>query len=246
VIRHRAWRLVLLAAVSVAVASVAVVRSKSPFSDFHRRTESFTVDGVSREYLLVIPKSIGPDPVPLVIALHGTGDTPESMSEYSGLDIIASQKRFLLVYPRAVRGMWKVVGSDVDENNRDVRFVDALIDRLSSQYPVDPQRIYAVGMSNGASFALLLADRSSHRIAAVAAHSGSAPNSANLSDRLVPVMLIVGADDMPATVEAVRSAASDYQRNGRRVKLTVVDCLGHEWAQGHTADIWEFLKQHHL
>jgi polyhydroxybutyrate depolymerase len=245
VTRHHALLFIFLAAVCVVVASVAVMRFTARHAHADRRTEMFTVDGVSREYLLVIPKSIGPEPVPLVIALHGTGDTPESMSRYSGLDRLASEKRFLLVYPRAVRGTWKVVGSDVDENNRDIRFVDALIDRLTSQYSVDPQRIYAVGMSNGASFALLLAAHSTHRMAAVAAHSGIAPDNIRAS-RTVPVMLIVGADDTSATVEAVRAAASDYQTNGRRVKLTVVDRLGHEWAQDHTADIWEFLAQHDL
>lgn len=243
--RNHALRLVFLAAVCVALASIAVVRSTSLFSHAHRLPETFTVDGVSREYLLIIPKSLGPEPIPLVIALHGTGDTPESMSEYSGLDRLASEKRFLLVYPRAVRRMWNVIGPDLGASHPDVRFVDALIERLSSQYLIDPRRIYAVGMSNGASFALLLAGRSTHRMAAVAAHSGIAPDNMHAS-RTVPVMLIVGADDTPATVEAVRSAASDYQRSGRQVKLTVVDRLGHEWAQSHTADIWEFLSQHHL
>ncbi|HEX4934505.1 MAG TPA: PHB depolymerase family esterase, partial [Gemmatimonadaceae bacterium] len=50
----------------------------------------------------------------------------------------------------------------------DVGYVDALIDQLQRQYPVDPARIYVTGMSNGAMMAHRIGIALSHRIAAIA------------------------------------------------------------------------------
>jgi polyhydroxybutyrate depolymerase len=208
------------------------------------RNETILVDGTTRKYLLAVPRAMGSKPVPLVVAFHGTGDSPQSMASYSGLDHLASEKRFILVYPNAVLGMWKVMGSESADDNRDIRFVDVLLDRLSSQFHLDPQRIYVVGMSNGASFAQLLAAHRSRRIAAVVAHSGTAPRDAPIPERAFSVMLVVGADDMAATVDAMRAAAADYRRNAHPVELSVVERLGHEWAKSQNAQMWEFLSLH--
>jgi poly(3-hydroxybutyrate) depolymerase len=245
VIRRLLLRFVIPAALCAVIAALFAARYLSPFgSGVDRRNETIVVGGTTREYLLVVPKLTSNEPVPLLIACHGTGDSPQSMASYSGLDRLASERGFILVYPNAVRGMWKVIGPESGDGNRDIRFVDALLDRLSSQFHLDPHRIYVVGMSNGASFALLLSAHRSHRIAAVVAHSGTAPGDTPIPDRTFPVMLVVGSDDTPATVDAVRAAAAGYRHNGHSVELTVVDGIGHQWANSRNAQFWEFLSQH--
>jgi polyhydroxybutyrate depolymerase len=225
------------------VGFIGLLRSWQPAA---RQLESLDVRGTVREYLLVLPRSVGSQRVPLVVALHGTGDSPEAMSRYTRLDELANKHEFVLVYPQARRGMWQVMGDDPQADNHDIRFMDALIPRLSSQFNVDPRRIYAVGMSNGASFALLWSAQRSEQIAAVAAHSGTAPADTPMPQRAFPVILLTGAEDTSATVDAMRAAAESYRESGHSVELRVVEGLGHEWSPTQNAEIWEFLSRNRI
>jgi poly(3-hydroxybutyrate) depolymerase len=243
--RSRTLRLLLRAAIGAAIASLAAYTCASLFwQRVERRNETVSVDGMTRDYLLVVPPCHGAEAIPLVVALHGTGDSPNAMEEYSGLSNLASQNGFVVVYPSAIRGMWNVMDAGPADNNRDIRFIDALIAKLTSQHNLDSRRIYVVGMSNGASFAQLWAAHRSHRIAAVAAHSGP-PIGDAVSDQPFPVMLIVGSKD-GQTVEAVQNAARNYRQASHPVELIVVEHLGHEWDKSKTALIWEFLSRHRL
>jgi polyhydroxybutyrate depolymerase len=51
---------------------------------------------------------------------------------------------------------------------KDVEFIDALLDQLVAEYPIDPARIYATGMSNGGMMAHRLGIELSGRFAAIA------------------------------------------------------------------------------
>ena len=56
---------------------------------------------------------------------------------------------------------------------RDVRFISDLIDKLEAEYSIDPNRIYADGMSIGGDMAFALSCELSDRIAAVGAVSAA-------------------------------------------------------------------------
>jgi polyhydroxybutyrate depolymerase len=244
--RGRGLRWIIPTAVVVAIAGFATytIQLRS-WNQAESRSESIVVDDLAREYRLVVPRSIGARPVPLVVALHGTGDTPQSMATYSGLDRLASEKGFLLVYPSAIRGRWKVEDAESGDSNGDIRFMDALLERLSSQFNLDSRRIYAVGMSNGATFAQLWGAHRSEQIAAVVAHSGAAPLGYPIPRRRFPVMLIVGSKDSQAPVESIRQTAANYRRDHHPVEPIIVDDLGHEWAKSTNPQVWEFLSQHY-
>lgn len=242
--RSGSLRWFLFAAVAIAIAgAVAYTIYLRSWKRAESRNESIVVDELTREYRLVVPRSIVAGPVPLVVALHGTGDTPQSMATYSGLDRLASEKGFLLVYPSAIRGRWKVEDAESADANRDIRFMDALLKRLSSQFNLDSRRIYALGMSNGATFAQLWGAHRSEQITAVVAHAG-APMGTPVPNRPFPVMLIVGSKDSQAPVESIRQAAAKYRRDHHPVELLIVDDLGHQWATSTNPQVWEFLSQH--
>jgi len=64
---------------------------------------ALTVDGISRKYLIFAPK--GTDkPLPVVLALHGSGSKARQMERYTLFDDLAAKKGFLVVYPEAVDG----------------------------------------------------------------------------------------------------------------------------------------------
>lgn len=214
------------------------------WNDVEYRSELIVVDDLTREDRLFVPRTIGAEPVPLVVALHGTGDTPQSMATYSGLDRLANEKGFLLVYPSAIRGRWKVENAESADTNRDIRFMDVLVERLSSRFNLDLRRIHAVGMSNGATFAQLWGAHRSEQIAAIVAYAGTTPTGTPIPKRPFPVILVVGAKDFQAPVESIRQAAAQYRRDHHPVELIIVDNLGHAWARSTNPQVWQFLSEH--
>jgi polyhydroxybutyrate depolymerase len=208
-------------------------------------TETLTVGNITRSYRVVVPQVLRV-PAPVVFAFHGVGDTPEGMAESTRLDRLAADAGYLLVYPVGRNASWDAVEVDPEalEENADVQFFDALLERIAAQHAIDLQRIYLLGMSNGAAFAQLLAHARSHDIAAVVAHSGLCPQGLNPPEHQFPILLIVGSADHAA--EAIQADFERYQAAGHDTQLIVVPGLGHEWARGRSEEAWEFLTGHEL
>ena len=131
------------------------------------------VDGTARNYLIHVPKEHARERLPLIIALHGRGETAEQLAAYSVLSTLAA----VVVYPRGLPGRggklsWSgtpTAAPGVD----DVRFVDAIVDRVARTSCINPQRIYATGKSDGGGLAAQLACKSADRFAAIAAIAGA-------------------------------------------------------------------------
>jgi polyhydroxybutyrate depolymerase len=207
--------------------------------------EDITVDGTTRNYRLVVPHTL-PKPAPIVFAFHGIGDSTESMANYCRLDQLAARNGFMLVYLAARRSMWATVNANAHnlDANADVRFFDQLLVHLSKHYEIDRNRVYAVGMSNGASFVQMLAIARSNEIAAIAAYSGSKPTDIGSSKNPLPIMLVVGANDLAS--REMQSDAEQYRSHGHVVEFVSVPGLGHEWPSSHNTEMWNFLSQHSL
>lgn len=137
-------------------------------------------DGLTREYILHVPDSYdGSTPVPLMMSFHGFGGSAISFKNTTNMSPIADSEGFILVYPQgaSLNGFshWNA-GLDTPENKSDVDdfgFVEALINKLSAEYNIDQNRIYACGFSNGAFFSYSLACYHSDLIAAIGSVSGS-------------------------------------------------------------------------
>jgi poly(3-hydroxybutyrate) depolymerase len=207
--------------------------------------ETIKVDGSIRRYRLVIPKRLPQERVPIVFAFHGIGDsiTTAEMPVYSGLDRLAAENGFILVYPVARNHIWATMNIDPKnlDRNPDVRFFDQLLGHLGERFSLDPNRIYLVGMSNGATFAQLVAFVRAN-VAAVVAHSGSKPEELTVAIRPFPILLLVGADD--DAMKGIRSDAVHYRDDGHAVELIVVPGMGHQWSTDHNEAIWDFLSRH--
>ena len=108
---------------------------------------SIEVGGVTRSYLLHLPKAL-PDgkPAPLVLVFHGGGGRATGMPNFTHFDQLADQQGFLVAYPESVNKHWNDTRglSTAD----DVGFVRALIAELERTQGVDAKRVYAAGISN--------------------------------------------------------------------------------------------------
>lgn len=205
--------------------------------------DQLVVDEVTRNFRIVVPHETI-QPTPVVFAFHGIGDSPDSMAAYSRLDRLAARSGFILVYPAAQNSMWATTNIDLSnlDSNPDVRFFDKLLNHLTSVYEIDRGRIYLIGMSNGSTFAQLLATARSNEIAAVVAHSGSRLNDLPERPSKLPIMLVVGANDLECTT--METDAEEYRRRGHAVEFVTVPRLAHAWSPRHNSDMWRFLSRH--
>ena len=126
--------------------------------------------GLDRTARVHVPAKAGRLPVLLVLHFAtGTGPQMETPFKYSRL---ADRKGFIAVYPSSghSRGFWNVREDPAQAD--DVQFMRDLLDTLPSQVCSDPHRVYATGVSNGASMTGVLGCRMADRLAAIAPVSG--------------------------------------------------------------------------
>jgi len=241
---NRRVKPILVTALIVIIgASIVAIIFRQRTLDADVRESQLVVDDTTRNFRIVIPHRII-RPTPVVFAFHGIGDSTDSMANYSGLDRIAAQNGFILVYPAASNSMWATINIDLSnlDTNPDVQFFDRLLDHLNSVHEIDRDRIYLMGMSNGASFAQILATARSDVVAALVAHSGSRLKGLAECDRSLPIMLVVGANDSVCSM--MESDAEQYRLVGHTVEYISVPRLAHEWSTHHNSDMWRFLYRH--
>ncbi|MEO3855452.1 PHB depolymerase family esterase [Acrocarpospora sp. B8E8] len=125
-----------------------------------RSDHTIVVGGLTRTFHLYRPDSL-PAAVPLVVMLHGGfGSGAQAERDY-GWDTMADTGGFVVAYPDGFGRAWNAgagcCGRPGTQDVDDVAFVAAVVTRIRRDLPVDPSRVYAAGMSNGAMLAYRLA-----------------------------------------------------------------------------------------
>ncbi len=162
---------------------------------------SVDVAGTSRSFRVYVPTSYrAQEPAALVFMFHGGFGSGEQFQSSANMDAVAEREGFVTVYPdgSGVVRTWNAgdcCGHAQDEDVDDVAFVRALIAHLEASLCVDPKRIYASGMSNGAMLSHRLACELADRIAAIAPVAGTMMIANCAPTRPVPVLQIHGTAD---------------------------------------------------
>lgn len=164
----------------------------------HRRLD---VGGTDRTYRLYTPPdSQDAGPVPLLLALHGSGNTADSLVDASELDEAADAGGFIVAYPQAVGISWHAgfcCTSGRGDPAADIRFLDHLVSDVVASRRIDETRIYVVGFSAGGMMAYRLACDLAGRFAGVGAIAASMALEDCRPSRPVSVIAIHGtADDV--------------------------------------------------
>jgi polyhydroxybutyrate depolymerase len=161
-------------------------------------------DGRERTYLLHIPVGLHEnETVPLVFVFHGGGGNGSGMASLTKFDKLADREGFIAVFPDGVGNSWNDGRQNLASeayllNVDDVGFVDAMIETISLEFPVDRKKIYATGISNGATFCHFLAAQRASTFAAIAPVAGGLAipfNEQFNPDDSVSVLIIQGTDD---------------------------------------------------
>lgn len=208
--------------------------------------ESIRVGDTDRLYRLVVPETVDlKKPVPLMFAFHGfLLDSKDRLPVYTRLPALAEREGFILVFPNGLERRWRLR----QNGNIDLDFFGKLFEHISSRHNIDLNRVYVVGMSNGAYFANLVGAQYGERIAALAAHSGGLGVLAQTgvkAKRKYPVMLIHGDLDKIVPVDESRKARDIYKQEGHKVHYVEIKGLRHFWASRSKVNdqIWKFLEE---
>jgi polyhydroxybutyrate depolymerase len=165
------------------------------------------VAGTTRSYLVHLPANRPTSegsPIPVVLSFHGAAQDAERQRRLSRLDATADRYGFVVVYPQGTRDLlgggraWNAgtcCARAARVRSPDVAFTSQLLDDLRHVVDVDPRRVFATGMSNGAMMAYRLGCELAGRIAAVAAVSGALMVSPCRPARPVSVLAVHGTAD---------------------------------------------------
>jgi polyhydroxybutyrate depolymerase len=171
----------LLAAVTVTIGGTAAAQRLVRFQQMMQRARqpadpnptpitgpgdyrfSFVYDGITREYLVHVPKSYrAARPTPMLLALHGGGGSADYQADDSKYRLISKsgQAGFIAVFPNGysrfpggILATWNAgtcCGPAQKNNIDDLGFIREVIRRVERQAAIDPARVFATGMSNGA------------------------------------------------------------------------------------------------
>jgi len=202
--------------------------------DPNTSVREFLFDGLQRTYKIHIPQSMPEKYSPaLVFVLHGgsgTGDGMERSLTLGGFNTLSDENKFIVVYPDGIERNWNDGRKNTSipahqQNIDDVGFFNALIENLTNEFNIDPNRIYVTGISNGAMMSYRLALELPEKIAAIAPVAGAIPIDILPQDPLstpLSVCVISGTCDPLVPWEG---GIVGTKRNPRGVVISVPDSV---------------------
>lgn len=159
----------------ISVWLVAVVFAIASVSAAEPAPTKWIVDGVEREAVVYLP-AVSDSKTPAIFAFHGHGGNMHFAA--GGMAFQNSWPEAIVVYPQGLPTPGIVLDKEGNkpgwqdfagqENDRDLRFVDAMLKTLREKYSIDENRVYATGFSNGGLFSYLLLSQRPNIFAAFA------------------------------------------------------------------------------
>lgn len=162
---------------------------------------TLNVDGVERQFYAYFPRTKDARPRPVVFAFHGHGGNSQYSVKKYHVNTLWPQA--ISIYPQGLptpgaltdkegkRNGWQK--DEGDQNDRDLKFFDAMLKWVHTKATVDDKAIFSLGHSNGGSFTYLLWKARPDLMRAIAP-SGAGGVSAR-GTKPIPVFLTSGEND---------------------------------------------------
>ncbi|MFI5346339.1 MAG: alpha/beta hydrolase family esterase [Elusimicrobiota bacterium] len=243
------------AALAALLAVAAVDAPPPPASGF----QTFSEAGVYLPADKIFVPSHMDSPAPLVVILHGCEQDADAIAAVARWNALAEKEGFLVLYPNQQWGRnpyncwnWFVPINQAPGLGEQAEIIAAIF-AAKARYPVDPARVYAAGISAGASTVVDLLSCYPDVFAGGGVHSGVAygialnpvdaldvmkngPGSrarAGLCDPAAfrgGVMIVQGSADTVINPANADRIAADF--SGATVRTVLVPGLGHAWSGG--------------
>jgi polyhydroxybutyrate depolymerase len=182
-------------------------------------TRHWTVHGVTRVALVHAPADAKIHPKPVVFVFHGHGQKARNAA--NEFAIHKHWPHAIVVY---MQGVPTAAGNDPDgkkfgwqyhageNDNRDVKFFDAVLADFRRELKVDDKRIYVTGFSNGAGFTFVLWSLRGDQIAAVAPCAMHASEKMIATFKPKPMLQIAGKNDPQQKISEQEKTVSEVAR----------------------------------
>jgi poly(hydroxyalkanoate) depolymerase family esterase len=162
-----------LVAVGVMMAVGSVTAEAGTFAGEHTEAAG------TRSFRGYVPTGYDPaTPLPLVVALHGCGQTADQFKQLTRFDQLAEARKFVVVYPEQSRdanflGCWNwFVDAHMHRGAGEPSIIAGITAWTQRRYAIDPQRIYLAGLSAGGAMASVMGATYPNLYAAIGVASG--------------------------------------------------------------------------
>ena len=205
-----------------------------------------------RQYKVFVPSGhTGQSPVPMVMVLHGCGQTEVNMINETRFKELAERDNFVVVYPfitsfdplpqRASNCWGFFIDEHIHEGAGEVEDLYQMALEVEAAFKIDPNRRYVTGLSSGAGMAVDLAVAHSEYFAAAGSVEGLPYSETSSSvaflgcsvpGRFKPVSAVVAAmraeqsrpdEQRPIPIMAI------HARNDCKVNLTGSESIRDSW-----------------
>ena len=159
---------------------------------------------------------------PLLLFLHGAGERGDTLDTVKRLGLTkliedGTDYPFIIISPQCPQDEWWNLVA-----------LEALIEKFTKEYPVDPDRIYLTGLSMGGFGVWALAERHPERYAAVIPICGGGEISRAAALRNLPIWAFHGAEDHTVPPKASQRLVDAVNAAGGHARLTLYPGVGHD------------------
>jgi poly(hydroxyalkanoate) depolymerase family esterase len=169
---------------------------------------SYACRAGTRPYKLYVPSSYRANAsLPLVVMLHGCTQTPDDFAAGTGMNALAEERGFLVLYPEQTQAAnrtrcwnWFKRGSQRRDMGEPA-IIAGMTHEIIARYGIDQRKVYVAGLSAGGAMAAVMGRAYPDLYAAVGVHSGLAAGIAH---------------DVPSAFAAMRGDAGTAGRGSAR------------------------------
>ena len=225
---------------------------------------TWKVDGDTRQAIVYArAASAASGKVPLVLSFHGRGD---DMQNFQFTNLHAAWSDAIVVYFQGLETRDRLAGWQVERgenNDRDLKLVDAALASLRKQYNIDDDRVYATGFSNGAMFTYLLW---AERPAVFAAYApvagrlrpsvqpkqprpllhvaGERDQQVTFPDQKAAIVIAIGVNGVRGKATRCGDGCTIYGSDTAAPVMTWIHAGGHTYPRGTSERISSFFHDH--
>jgi putative CocE/NonD family hydrolase len=220
----------------------------TPTAAIPSRQQALTSGANHLNYLLYLPPGYGTHPHqkwPLILFLHGWGEVGNDLQDLErvlkhGIPKNVEQGTdlpFIVISPQLpAYALWE----------SQAEALNGLLDEVSANYAVDPDRIYLTGISRGGGGTWSLAIKYPHRFAAIAPIASYGDPSQVCALRDVPVWAFHNTEDPTVALQGAEQMVAMLRSCGGDVQFTLYPSAEHDsWTQTYAnPDLYTWFLSH--
>lgn len=180
----------------------------------------------ARTYQLWVPSGYDKSkPAPLIMMLHGCLQKPENLAASSGMNEIAEQNNFLVVYPQQTTEAnplrcWNWFDPKHQEREAgEPALLAAIVREILASYSADTKRVYVAGISAGGAMAVVMGATYPDLFAAIGVSAGLEFKAAGSAESGLAAMKQGGPDPAQQGVLAFKAMGASA---GARRRMPVI------------------------